>query len=294
MMIIRSFANPAGMQPASSALAAMLDLLKVEILEHEDAWSFFVEIVDDHKSRDEVARLLAADIVQRLCEGSVEAYENWATRASGGPEHDTASREELEAYLMSDFKDADDEEWTRLGGAVVEHLWAAIAPTLDGGWGLPLHVEHEHFSVIDHGGDGLSIYSFGAPDLRFRLWESKRHASATKSVTSVVTGAAAQLSAGAPAYLARMSKPLQLHEDQRIQQMAGRIVKLWTTSDDSAGIGVSIGTSTGRPMPARPFKGLKDNFTFSDPARREGVIISVSDLQGFAQLVRSRILEGIE
>ena len=50
-----------------------------------------------------------------------------------------------------------------------------------------------------------------------------------------------------PQYLARMSKPLQLNDDVlRIQQLAGRIVKLWTTRDATGGVGVSVGTTAGR------------------------------------------------
>ena len=103
--------------------------------------------------------------------------------------HDEPTRAVLEAYLLGDLADVSNE--TRLRGAVVEHLWACVAADLDGGWGTPMHVEHDHFSVIDHGGDGLSLYDAPAPasGLRFRLWESKRHDSATKSVTEVVTGA---------------------------------------------------------------------------------------------------------
>lgn len=273
-------------------MVEIVDLLHIKLAEHGDAWWFCVGIIDGPGAREGLADLLAVDIATRLCEGSDEALGNWTERKHGGPPHDDASRLELEAYLLADFAETKDKNWTRLGGAVVEHLWAAIAGSLDGGWGLPLHVEHEHFSVIDHGGDGLSIYAFGAPDLRFRLWESKQHTSQTSSVTTVVTGAAVQLTKGAPEYLARMSKPLQLHDDPRIQHMAGKMVKLWTTNADDVGVGVSVGTTIGS-LPARPFKGLKDNFGFSDPVRREGVVIQISDLEHFAQQVRAALLLGI-
>ena len=186
---------------------------------------------------------------------------------------------------------------TRLQGAVVEHLWACMAADLDGGWGTPMHVEHEHFSVIDHGGDGLSLYDPDAPvyGLRFRLWESKRHDSATRSVTDVVTGASGQLKTHAAEYLARMSKPLQLNDDLRIQQLAGRIVKLWTTRDATGGVGVSVGTTAARAVPNRPFRGLRRAFPhFQTPQHCEGLVIEIPDLAAFATDVRAEILKGIE
>lgn len=277
-----------------ATVSALRELLNVELVQHDDAWWFYVEIQDGRGAREEVARLLATDIACRLCEPSADAFNSWAARSNGGPEHDPATRAELEAYLLSDFAETDDMEWSRLGGAVVEHFWAGLAGTLEGGWGLPLHVEHEHFSVIDHGGDGLSIYSFEAADLCFRLWESKRHTSAANSVTTIVTHAADQLDTSAPAYLARLSKPLQLHADPRIQDIAGRLVKLWTSGDEKSGVGVSVGTSTDRSLPERPFKGLKKKFAFAEPARREGVIIQIPDLAGFARLVQAALLAGIE
>jgi hypothetical protein len=269
------------------AIAALFD---VTLTQHADAWWFHARIREG--TRDNVMRLVTIEIVERLCEPSVEAFGDWMSRHTGGPEHDDATKEVLEAYLLADFADAGNE--TRLQGAVVEHLWACLADSLDGGWGTPLHVEHEHFSVIDHGGDGLSIYDFGAPDLRFRLWESKRHDSPTTSITTVVTGAAGQLKKDAPAYLARMSKPLQLHDDLRVQQLAGRIVKLWTTRDARGGVGVSVGTTKTTGLPARPFQGLRKTFAnLPGPEHREGLVIEIDDLKGFSDGVRAVILSGI-
>ena len=199
----------------------------------------------------------------------------------------------LEAYLLSDFADVNNK--TRLQGAVIEHLWACMAADLNGGWGPPMHVEHDHFSVIDHGGDGLSFYDFDTPELRFRLWESKQHDSATKSVTEVVTGASGQLKDNAAEYLARMSKPLQLNDDLRIQQLAGKIVEFWTTQDVASGVGVSVGTTAERALPDRPFKGLRSAFShFETPQHREGLVIEIPDLAAFAADVRAEILRGIE
>ena len=281
----RSYADGDG------AVMTVSDLFTLTLTQHDDAWWFCARIIDGH--RDEVVRLAALDIVRRLLEPSPEAFASWAARHGGGPAHDEPTRAVLKAYLLADFADAGNE--TRLQGAVVEHLWACMAASLAGGWGMPLHVEHEHFSVIDHGGDGLSLYDFGAPDLRFRLWESKRHDSATKSVTTVITGAAGQLKEDAASYLARMSKPLQLNDDLRIQLLAGKIVKLWTTQDPAGGVGVSVGTTVAQALPERPFQGLRKAFShFPSSEHREGVVIEIPDLAAFAADVRAEILKGIE
>ena len=133
------------------------------------------------------------------------------------------------------------------------------------------------------------------PELRFRLWESKRHDSATRSVTSAVTSASDQLKTNGAQYLARMSKPLQLNDDIRIRQLAGRIVKLWTEGDASSGVGVSVGTTTVRPLPTRPFRGLREAFShLGTPQHREGLVIEIPDLATFARDVRAEILKGIE
>jgi hypothetical protein len=273
------------------AVGTVSSHFSLTLKQHDDAWWFQAQIIDGQ--RDDVVRLAALEIVHRLLEPSPDGLASWTARYGGGPAHDEPTKAVLKAYLLADFADADNE--TRLQGAVVEHLWACMAASLAGGWGIPLHVEHEHFSVVDHGGDGLSIYDFGAPDLRFRLWESKRHDSATRSVTTAVTGAAGQLKKDAAAYLARMSKPLQLNDDLRIQQLAGKIVKLWTTQDPAGGVGVSVGSTAAQALPDRPFQGLRKAFShFPSPKHREGLVIEIPDLAAFAADVRAEILKGIE
>ena len=121
---------------------------------HSDAWWFHARIIDGH--RREVVQLVAMHIVRRLLEPSPTALHRWGKRWAGGPVHDEPTKAELRAYLLNDFADVSNA--TRLQGAVVEHLWACIAAGLSGGWGTPICVEHDHFSVIDHGGDGLSFY----------------------------------------------------------------------------------------------------------------------------------------
>lgn len=270
---------------------AVFDHFALTPKRHSDAWWFHARILDGHRA--EVVQVVAVHIVRRLLEPSPTALASWVARRRGGPAHDEPTRAELEAYLLSDFADASNT--TRLMGVVVEHLWAWMAADLNGGWGTPIHVEHDHFSVIDHGGDGLSIYDSDAPDLRFRLWESKQHDSAERSVTKVVTGASRQLKERAAEYLARLSKPLQLNDDPRIQQLAGKIVKLWTTQDATGGVGVSVGTTGGRELPNRPFKGLAKTFSnLGNSRHREGLIIEIPDLLAFARDVRAEILRGIE
>lgn len=268
----------------------MIDHFYVELQQQDDAWWFLASLLPGHEAA--AATLAAESIVRRLVGHTPDHLTSWLARRAGGPEHAPERKEVLEAFLLSDFEDDGNE--TRLQGAVVEHLWACLAGELEGGWGRPLHVEHDHFSVIDHGGDGLSIYDFGAPDLRFRLWESKRH-DAASSVTTVVTGAAGQIMADGTRYLARMTKALQLHGDARIAILSGRIADLWAVRSPSSGVGVSVGTTTpAGGLPNRPFRGLRRAFnTYPGPEHREGLIILVPDLQALASTVRAELLKGI-
>lgn len=267
------------------------DHFSLSLKRHSDAWWFLIRILTGHRS--EVVRLVTFHIVRRLLDPSPDALANWMARYRGGSAHDGPTKAELEAYLLSDFADGSNE--ARLQGAVVEHLWACLAEDINGGWGVPICVFREHVSVLDPGPDGLSLYEVHVPELRFRLWESKQHDSFSRSVTDVVTSASAQLDSRAAEYLARISKPLQYNADPRIQQLAGRIVKLWTTQDPSGGVGVSVGTTSTRALPERPFRGLGRVFShFETPQHREGIVIEVPDLAAFAADVRLEILMGIE
>jgi hypothetical protein len=269
----------------------LFDHFEVDLKQHEDAWWFLAKLKAGHEAA--AAAGAAANIVNRLVGHSPAHFAAWTSRRAGGPAHDPVRKEVLTAYLMSDFENDTNE--TRMHGAVAEHLWACLAGDLEGGWGRPLHVEHDHFSVIDHGGDGLSIYDFDAPDLRFRLWESKRH-DAESSVTSVVTSAAGQVKADGTRYLARMTKSLQLHGDPPIESLSGRIADLWAARSTSSGVGVSVGTTTGvADLPSRPFQGLRKAFSsYPGPEHREGLIIQIADLEGLAMLVRQELLRGID
>jgi hypothetical protein len=165
-------------------------LLELDLFPNPDARCFRVRVKPGAEGA--LADALAVRIASALLDPSEEGFEAWLARSRGGSPLDAATKEAIEAYLMADFRPSKDPDQTRLLGAVVEHLWSVLAPNLDGAWGLPMHVEHDHFSVIDHGPDGVSLYTHDGQNLRFRLWESKRH-TGSGSLTSVVTGAASQL-----------------------------------------------------------------------------------------------------
>ena len=274
---------------SEGTLVAVPENFSITLKQHDDAWWFHAQIVDGR--RDALVHLVATSIVRRQLEPSPAAFASWTARHDGGPAHDGPTKAVFEEYLR-DFARTSNK--ARLQGAVVEHLWACLAEDLDGGWGTPIHVEHDHFSVLDHGGDGLSLYESEGSVLRFRLWESKQHDSKKRSVTEAVRGASGQLKANAAGYLARLSKPLQLNDDERIRQLAGRIVKLWTTRDRAGGVGVSVGTAA-TALPSRPFRGLRKAFPdLETPEHREGLVIEVPNLGKFAKAVRAEILKGIE
>lgn len=263
-----------------------------DCFDNPDARSFRVRLPDPGPERVALARLLAVHIVEDLAYPSQTAFAAWQSRLEGGPAHPASDRAEIEAYVQADFRNPGDT--TRITGAVVEHLWALLASELDGDWGRPFMVQHDHFSVIDHGGDGLAIYEINVgADLRFRLWESKAH-DGQRSVTTIITDAAKQMKKSAAEYVARASKPLQLHEDERVRVLAGTIVKLWTAEDARSAVGISVGTSALDGLPRRPFRGLRREFNFPEPGRLEGLVIEIADLDAFAEQVRWFIVTGIE
>lgn len=277
-------------EPKVAMLPTISELLTIEDHPNVDARCIRVALKAGVEA-DELSRALAIDIVRRLADPVPEAFDRWYAHLNGGQALNETDKAEVLAYVGADF--SNDSDVTRIEGAVVEHLWASVAESLKGGWGRPLYVEHDHFSVIDHGPDGLSIYEIDEPDLGFRLWESKRHASERK-VTSTISTAARQLNAHGAEYLARMSKVLQTNPNERVAHLGGTIVRAWKEVRPTAAVGVSVGRSTGAHMPDRPFIGLRRIFRFDDPARREGVLIEVPNLEAFAQNVRAIILTGLD
>jgi hypothetical protein len=255
-----------------------------------DATVFLVIIPPPGAARTALARSLAVLVVESLAHPSDTAFREWIARFDGGPVHSPEIREEIEAYVLPDFRVANS---TRLQGSVVEHLWALLATRLEGEWGSPLRTEHHHFSVIDHGGDGFSFYEIEEmEDLRFRLWESKAHLG-QQSVTTVVTMAAKQIKGSATEYLARASKELQLSDDPRVAKLAGTIVRLWSGRDEKSAAGISVGTEADT-IPLRAFKGIETQLELSDFAQREGLVIQIEFLVAFCEEVRGWIMKGIE
>lgn len=277
-------------EPEVSMLPKVSELLVLEEHPNVDSPCTHVRLKSDADSA-ELARRLAIHIVRRLTEPVPEAFDRWHAHLNGGPSLDEDEKAQLLAYVGADFSNA--ANVTRVEGAVVEHLWASVADALEGGWGRPLYVEHDHFSVIDHGPDGLSLYDIGDPDLGFRLWESKRHAAKSK-VTLTISAAARQLRTHGTEYLARMSKVLQTNANQQVAHLGGTIVRAWVEARPTSAVGVSVGRSSGGNLPRRPFIGLRRNFRFDDAARREGVVIEVPDLAAFAQEVRAMVLTGLD
>ena len=265
------------------------ELLVLEDHPNEDARCIRVGLKPD-TDIDELARRLAVQIVRRLLEPVPEAFDRWHAHLNGGSALDEIDKAEVLAYVGADFSNPDDT--TRIEGAVAEHLWASVAEALNGGWGRPLSVEHDHFSVIDHGPDGLSVYDIGEIDLGFRLWESKRHA-AKRTVTTTISTAARQLRDNGCEYLARISKVLQTNPNPRVAHLGGTIVRAWKEVRPTAAVGVSVGRSTGHNLPGRPFVGLRRHFKFDDQSRREGVLIEIPDLPAFAMKVRTIVLTGL-
>lgn len=270
--------------------ASAVELLAFARHSNVDAPFIRVSLAPD-SAADDLAQILADELVRRLGSPVLDIVLKRESHLGGtGPALNSSERAVLAAYVSADFSDG--ENATRIEGAVAEHLWASIAMSLDGDWGRPLVMEHDHFSVIDHGPDGLSIYDRHDEYHGFRLWESKRHAS-DDSITDTVTTAAGQLALNGTQYLARLSKVLQTNDDPDVRRLGGVLVRAWHEKWATSGVGVSLGRSAGGAIPDRPFIGLKRKFDLPDSGQLEGVLIEIPHFSEFAMRVRDRVLEGL-
>jgi hypothetical protein len=141
----------------------------------------------------------------------------------------------------------------------------------------------------------LVVYEIDGGILVFRLWEIKKHESATKKVSATIRRASRQLSSRGHEYLAKLAGPETVEQAGPLGEFYADIVELWLDGSDRAGAGVSVGTSAQHaPDRQRAFGSIAAAFPrFTQAGQRESIIVAVPDFPGFARRVREIVWSGL-
>lgn len=241
--------------------------------------------------------MLLADDAMRVACGKATALDAWRARRDGGSPHTAIGRKVVETYVGIAFPlpgaSVNDDH---VQGHVAELLWNRLVQERsvcrDGRRLVRAHSVKA--DPLEPGGDGLVIYESGASVLVFRLWEIKKH-DAKSYVSSTINRASKQLNERGPEYLAKLAGPETLEQDGPIGDLYANMVELWFDRSERAGVGVSVGTSTGHePKGPESFGSIRTAFPeFTQPGQTEGIVVALPDFPGFADRVKEIVWSGL-
>ncbi len=202
-------------------------------LDHDElplhSWTRWTKKADDPGTTPEaIASLLAEFIMANRCVGAPQYARAWQRVVAGGEPYSDQERQGVVAFVGPLLG-----EPTRplpadqVQGAIAEHLWYLLV-TSEPTDGEFFRVHGPKFHATAPGGDGLVIYDGDAP--AFRLWEIKKHASAS-SVSRTVRDAYIQLQASAEKYLAHYSAAGQESDDPRWARVYAELIDHWVSGN---------------------------------------------------------------
>ena len=240
----------------------------------------------------DAASALAAAIAQRRIGGNPRLHHVWETHHDGATT-DAVTETDAKLFatgLLQNVGTPEDPQDDRyLHGLIAEAVWSEVISSTDAGLGLPIRTEGHEWSVMDHGGDGLTVYA-SAEDFSFRLWESKHHG-ATSPLRDTVTEACRQLKGGAPSYLARFGLIAQYLADQPdLAEFYGRMAELWVDKDQRAGAGITVAADATAEI-GRGFDGLESYFGLG-LSQHQAALHLLGDIDGFAKAVQIELWRG--
>jgi len=245
----------------------------------------------------EMAAWLLADDAMRIRCGRSPALARWRARRDGGPAATGAAAAAVSAYARIGFglpgAPAIDDH---LQGHVAELVWNRLIQErlVCRDRRRLVHAHPVKPDPLEPGGDGLVVYETGVGILVFRLWEIKKHDSAT-AISATIGRASRQLSSRGQEYLAKLAGPETVEQAGPLGELYADLVELWLDGSDRAGAGVSVGTSA-QHAPDRPraFRSIATAFPrFAQAGQRESIIVAVPDFPGFASRVREIVWSGL-
>lgn len=249
------------------------------------------------RNRELAAQLLADEAMRIRC-GLSPVLERWRTRRDGGPPETGARHEAVAAYagigLGLPGSPANDDH---LQGHVAELLWNGLVrerSVCRDGRRL-VHAHSVKPDPLEPGGDGLVIYEIDGGTLVFRLWEIKKHESATRRVSATIGRASKQLSSRGREYLAKLAGPETIEQSGPLGHFYADVVELWLDGSERAGVGVSVSTSAQyAPNGPTAFRSITTAFPqFNRPGQTEGIVVAVPDFPAFAARVREIVWSGL-
>ncbi|MFC0550507.1 hypothetical protein ACFFHJ_06385 [Planotetraspora thailandica] len=250
----------------------------------------------------EKAAQMIADEAMRIRCGSSPVLARWRERRDGeGGSADTGDldRQAIAVFVAPTFglpdDDGDKAKADHIQGFVAELLWNRLIQdrtSCHDGRTL-VHTEEIKGDPTGTGGDGLVVYEIADGTLVFRLWEIKKHVSASP-ISATIKRATDQLAAHGARYLAMLTGP-GTKQAGSLGQLYGDLVNLWLAGSSRAGIGVSVATSAEYAPNDHPFfANVAPVFPqFPAEGQREALMVAVSDFAAFAERVRKIVWTGL-
>lgn len=232
-------------------------------------------------TQEPLAQLLAAHVAESRFAGAPTLHQAWLDRDvvpyTLGQSH--AVRE-----FLSPFSPAANPD--HLQGLVAEYLWHVL--TLEDDSAPPLvWLASPKFLGTAPGPDGLSIRQ--DRELRFTLWEIKKHTGGRVSAT--VGQACGQLAANAMRYLAEYAAVGQTVDDPALAGLFGRLTLAWDAGDPTAQAGVAVTTST---PPTRCFSRMRSHFpNLTSPDPCHGLLSAIDSFPAFSVRVAEILWTGL-
>ena len=238
-------------------------------------WTRVSGVPLDDDDSEELARLLSVHAVEHRLNGAPQLLEAWFRVHAGGASYTNLEQEAIRAFLgpLGPTAPVDHRQ-----SSVAEYLWHVLS-TVDDSEPQLVRIHGPKFYATAPGGDGLTIRRDG--DLVVTLWEIKKHTGS--HLTNTIRDAYAQLSSGAPRYLAEQAAVSQITPDPEEARVMARLVESWLAGESHMQAGVAVVTDRSLH---RCFSTMRRYFTHlqsGDPC--QGLSASIEDYPQFAERV---------
>ncbi len=233
-----------------------------------------------HLDQAALAWVIADAIMRSRFGSAVSHHQAWRTAALSGQPLSGNERQIVEAFVDTAFGlPATPKSVDHLEGHVAEWVWFLLVGA-DPGIEL---ISEPKTAPTDGGSDGVVLYRTPGGDLRFTLWEIKKHTSGSPAM-STIRKACVQLAGEGNRYVAMFIGAQQgLPADQEL--LVANMADHWVEGNACAGAGVAVASAAAAP--AKPFKQLAKKLPRFDKADQlVGLFGSLPDFAALSQDVR--------